>query len=562
MTVDAALSLPWVWEQTVGSVLNRTAELDPDRDALVFPGLKLRWSWRELNQRVDRVASWLIALGVEVGQHVGIWSMNVPEWMVTQFAAGRIGAVLVNVNPAYRLHELEDALRMADVATLIVGSPFKGSDFVAMVESLCPEAAAASSRDWASARFPRLKRLIALGEPPGPGWCSWTDIEQGPHARASVFDAQVQGVRAADVHNIQFTSGTTGLPKGAMLTHRNVLMNAYYTGERLRYSASDRVCVPVPFYHCFGCVLGTMVCAVYGAAVVVPAPSFDAGATLAAIDAEGCTAVYGVPTMYVAQLEHPEFARFDLTSLRTGIMSGAPCPLPLMEKVVSRMGIREICIGYGQTEASPIITLTSVDDPIEVRVGTVGHPIPGLAAKLVDPATGREVSTGEAGELWVRGHCVMAGYYNNPDATARAVDVDGWLHTGDMARCRGDGNYRIVGRSRELIIRGGENIYPAEVEEFLHHHPAVAEVAVAGLPDARYGEVVAAWVVAKSGAVLTSDELKLYCQGQIAHFKIPRYVMMVDSLPRTVTGKIRKHVLRDQAVTAFGLEEAAKIETA
>ena len=347
-----------------------------------------------------------------------------------------------------------------------------------------------------------------------------------------------------------------------MLTHRNVLMNAYYIGERLRYSASDRVCVPVPFYHCFGCVLGTMVCAVYGAAVVVPAPSFDAGATLAAIAAERCTAVYGVPTMYVAQLEHPEFARFDLTSLRTGIMSGAPCPLPLMEKVMSRMGIREICIGYGQTEASPIITLTSVDDPIEVRVGTVGRPLPGLAVKLVDPASGRVVSTGEAGELWVRGHCAMAGYYNNREATARAVDVDGWLHTGDMARCRNDGNYRIVGRSRELIIRGGENIYPAEVEEFLHHHPAVAEVAVAGLPDARYGEVVAAWVVAKSGAALTADELKQYCQGQIAHFKVPRYVMIVESLPRTVTGKIRKHVLKEQAIGELGLEGVAKIETA
>jgi len=562
MTRDAAAPIPWVWEQTVGSVLDCTAGLYPDQDALVFPGLELRWCWRELHQRVNRIASGLIALGVEPGQHVGIWSMNVPEWMVTQFAVGQIGAVLVNVNPAYRLHELADALRMADVSTLVVGSPFKGSDFVAMVESLCPEVAAANSRDWSSVPFPRLKNLIALGERPGPGWWTWTDLEQGPLATAPVFEARIKCVKASDVHNIQFTSGTTGLPKGAMLTHRNVLMNAFYTGERLRYSASDRICVPVPFYHCFGCVLGTMVCAVYGAAVVVPAPTFDAGATLAAIDAERCTAVYGVPTHYVAQLEHPDFARFDLTSLRTGIMSGAPCPLPLMEKVVKAMGIREICIGYGQTEASSIITFTSVDDPIEVRVGTVGHPIPGLEVKLVDPAHGREVSTGETGELWVRGHCVMAGYYNNPGATAAAIDTEGWLHTGDLARCREDGNYRIVGRSRELIIRGGENIYPAEVEEFLHRHPAVAEVAVAGLPDARYGEVVGAWVVPKTGAVVTADELKQYCRGQIAHFKIPLYVMMVESLPRTVTGKIRKHVLKDQAVTALGLEAAAKIETA
>jgi fatty-acyl-CoA synthase len=562
MTQDSTPPVPWVWDQTVGGVLDQTARLYPDRDALVFPGLNLRWSWRELNERVNQIASALLALGVEPGEHVGIWSMNVPEWVVSQFAAGRLGAVLVNVNPAYRIHELQDALAMADVATLIVGSPFKGSNFVAMVESLCPEVTTARSRDWSAARFPRLKRLIALGERPGPGWCTWADLERHAAADVSALVTCAQAVRATDVHNIQFTSGTTGLPKGAMLTHRNVLMNAFYTGDRLRYGALDRVCIPVPFYHCFGCVLGTLVCAVYASAIVVPAPSFDAHATLAAIAGECCTSVYGVPTMYVAQLEHPDFARFDLTSLRTGIMSGAPCPLPLMEKVVSRMGISEICIGYGQTEASPIITLTSVDDPIEVRVGTVGHPIAGLEVKLVDSVSGCEVVTGETGELWVRGHCVMAGYYGNPRATAVAIDPDGWLHTGDLARCRGDGNYRIVGRSRELIIRGGENIYPAEVEEYLHRHPAIAEVAVAGLPDVKYGEVVAAWVVAKAGARVSSDDVKQYCQGQIAHFKIPHYVTIVANLPRTVTGKIRKHVLRDTAIDELGLTKAAQIETA
>jgi len=562
MTRDATVLVPWVCDQTVGSVLDHAAERYPDSDALVFPGLKLRWSWRALNQRVNQVASSLMSLGVEPGEHVGIWSMNVPEWVVTQFAAGRIGAVLVNVNPAYRVHELEDALALADLATLIVGSPFKGSDFVAMVESLCPEAATAASRDWSSARFPRLKRLIALGERPGPGWWTWADLDKPSQVTHSDLASRARAVQSADVHNIQFTSGTTGLPKGAMLTHRNVLMNAFYSGERLSYSAADRVCVPVPFYHCFGCVLGNLVCAIYGSAIVVPAPTFDARATLAAIAAERCTATYGVPTMYVAQLEHPDFDRFDLTSLRTGIMSGAPCPLPLMEKVVSRMGIREICIGYGQTEASPIITLTAVDDPIEVRVGTVGHPIPGLAVKLVGPASRDDVPTGETGELCVRGHCVMAGYYGNAQATAQAIDSNGWLHTGDLARRRDDGNYRIVGRSRELIIRGGENVYPAEVEEFLHRHTAIAEVAVAGLPDARYGEVVAAWVVLKAGATVQPDEVKQYCQGQIAHFKIPQYVTIVESLPRTVTGKIRKHVLRDHAIDELGLKGAAEIETA
>ncbi len=562
MARDPAESLPWVADETVGGVLGRTAGLYPDRDALVFPGLGLRWSWRELDERVDRIAASLIGRGVGRGDHVGIWSMNVPEWVVTQFAAGRIGAVLVNVNPAYRLHELKDALAMADVATLIVGAPFKGSNFVAMVESLCPEVAAATSRAWSSSRFPRLKRLIALGDRPGPGWSTWSELEEGDEASRTELADRAQSARAGDVYNIQFTSGTTGLPKGAMLTHRNVLMNAYYTGGRLRYSADDRVCVPVPFYHCFGCVLGTLVCAVYGSAIVVPAPSFDAGATLSAIAAERCTSVYGVPTMYVAQLEHPDFARFDLKSLRTGIMSGAPCPLPLMEKVVSSMGIREVCIGYGQTEASPIITFTDVDDPIEVRVGTVGHPIPGLEVKLVDPATGHELGNDQAGELCVRGHCVMAGYYNNPEATARAINGEGWLHTGDLARRRPDGNYRIVGRSKEMIIRGGENIYPPEVEEFLHHHPAVAEVAVAGLPDVRYGEVVAAWVVPRSGASVTPAELKHYCHGQIAHFKIPQYIMIVENLPRTVTGKIRKHVLKESAIGELGLGEAARIETA
>jgi len=324
------------------------------------------------------------------------------------------------------------------------------------------------------------------------------------------------------------------------------------------------VCVPVPFYHCFGCVLGTTVCLVYGAAIVAPAPAFDPAATLRAIETERCTSVYGVPAMFVAQLEHPDFASFDLKSLRTGIMSGAPCPLPLMEKVTHRMGVPEICIGYGQTEASPLITLTTVDDPIDIRVGTVGHPIEGLDVKLVDSATGAEIAAGsaQAGELWARGHCVMAGYYNNPEATARAVDSEGWLHTGDLARCRSDGNYRIVGRSKELIIRGGENIYPPEVEEFLHRHPLVAEVAVAGLPDAKYGEAVAAWVVPKSGESVTADELRKYCDGQIAHFKIPRYVMIVESLPRTVTGKIRKHVLQERAIGDLGLTEAAQVETA
>jgi fatty-acyl-CoA synthase len=553
--------IPWVADQTVGDVLRRTTARHADRDAVVFPALGLRWSWRELDRRVDVVASSLLAHGVAPGENVGIWSMNAPEWVVTQFAVGRIGAVLVNINPAYRLHELEEALKMADVATLIVGSPYKTADFVAMVETLCPEVHGARSLEWSAARLPRLCRLVALGKRPGPGWITWSDLDGGVTDTEAIAGRE-RAIEPSAVYNIQFTSGTTGLPKGAMLSHRNVLMNAYHIGARLRYTEDDRVCVPVPFYHCFGCVLGTLVCAVTGAAMVVPAPSFDARATLAAVASQRCTSLYGVPTMFVAQLDHPDRAVFDLSSLRTGIMAGSPCPLPLMEAVVDTMGASELTIGYGQTEASPIITMTSVDDPLEVRVGTVGGPLPGLEVRLVDPATRQEVGPGATGELCVRGHCVMAGYYRNPEATARVIDGEGWLYTGDLARRREDGNYRIVGRSKELIIRGGENIYPPEVEEFLHHHPAVAEVAVVGLPDAKYGEVISAWVVPKPGMTITPGELREFAKGQIAHYKVPHYVQVVAQLPRTVTGKVRKHILREQGIKEFGLEASDAIPTA
>jgi len=560
MAMTATEPTPWVDGLTVGEVLRATAEAHPSADAVVFPAQGLRWSWAELDRRVVAVASGLIRLGVVAGEHVGIWSMNVPEWVVAQFAVGRIGAVLVNINPSYRLHELEETLGQADVATLIVGSPFKSSDFVAMIGEACPEVAAADGPSWRSARLPSLRRLIALADRPGPGWLTWDDLASGG-VDPSLPDRE-RSARAGDVYNIQFTSGTTGLPKGAMLSHRNVLMNAYYIGDRARYTAEDRVCVPVPFYHCFGCVLGTLTCAVYGAAIVVPGPAYDPGATLAAVAAERCTSLYGVPTMFVAEVDHRDRSSYDLSSLRTGIMAGSPCPLPLMEAVTTVLGARQITIGYGQTEASPIITMTAADDPIEVRVGTVGRPLPGVEVRLVDPLTRRDVPPGEAGELWVRGHGVMSGYYKNPEATARAIDPDGWLATGDLARVRDDGNYRIVGRCKELIIRGGENIYPPEVEEFLHHHPKVAEVAVVGLPDPKYGEVIAAWVVPRPGETLTADDVRAFCRGQIAHYKVPHYVEIADALPKTVTGKIRKHVLRDRGIARFGLGEAASVPTA
>jgi fatty-acyl-CoA synthase len=551
---------PWVEGLTVGGALRVTAERFPQGDAVVFPKLDLRWSWRALDRTVDVVASALVRLGVGRGTHVGIWSMNAPEWVVTQFAVARAGAVLVNINPAYRLHELEETLRAADVETLIVGAPFKGSDYVAMVESLCPEVAAARSTEWTTSKLPVLKRLVALGDRPGPGWLTWDDLDHGDVAPE--LSSLGESIAPGDVYNIQFTSGTTGLPKGAMLTHRNVLMNAYYIGDRVRYTHHDRVCVPVPFYHCFGCVLGTLVCSVYGSAVVVPAPTFDAGATLEAIAAERCTSLYGVPTMFVSELSHPFRPTLDLSSLRTGIMAGSPCPLPLMREVIEVLGASEVTIGYGQTEASPIITQTSVHDSIEIRTGTVGRPLPGVEVKLVHPVSRQTVGPDEEGELAARGHGVMAGYYKNPEATARVIDAEGWLYTGDLARRRDDGNYRIVGRCKELIIRGGENIYPPEVEEFLTHHPSIAEVAVVGLPDAKYGEVIAAWVVPRPGSTLTEHDIREFCRGQIAHFKVPQYLQIVDHLPRTVTGKVRKHVLREQGIDHYGLKDADAIPTA
>ncbi len=551
---------PWVDGLTVGEVLRATAIRFPERDALVFPALGVRWSWAELDRRVDAVAANLVRVGVAQGENVGIWSMNGPEWVLAQFAVARCGAVLVNVNPAYRLHELEEALHQADIATLIVGLPFKSSDFVAMTESLVPEVREAGAGAWRSATFPALRRVLAIGERPGRGWMTWGELE-GP-ADLKALEARAAVVRPKDVFNIQFTSGTTGLPKGAMLTHRNVLMNAYYIGQRVRYTEVDRVCVPVPFYHCFGCVLGTTVCSIYGSALVVPAPTFDAGATLKAIASERCTSIYGVPTMFVAQLDHPDFASFDLTSLRTGIMAGSPCPLPLMRQVIDHMGARQVTIGYGLTEASPIITQTSVDDPIEVRVSTVGSAIPGVEVKLIDPVSGEEVTGDRPGELCCRSHGVMAGYYNNPEATARAFTADGWLRTGDLATRRDDGNFKIVGRSKELIIRGGENIYPPEIEEFLCHHPSIAEVAVVGLPDPLFGEVVSAWIVPKNGAVITAEDVRAHCASQIAHFKIPKYIEIVSQLPRTVTGKVRKHVLREQGIERFQLHEVSAVPTA
>jgi fatty-acyl-CoA synthase len=548
---------------TFAEVLSRTAERFPNRDALVFPWLNHRRSYREFHADVRRLARALMALGVARGEHVAVWATNWPQWVVTQFAAAAVGAVLVNVNPAYRAHELAYVLAQADVTTLLLTDRFKGSDYFELLTGVCPELPASRPGGLRAASCPRLRHVVNIKADRRPGVLAWQELlARADAVPEGALDRRQAEVGPHDVVNIQYTSGTTGSPKGAMLTHRNLLLNAYHVGRRLAFTDRDRLCIPVPFYHCFGCSMGTLLCAVYGAAMVVPAESFDAGATLQAVQDERCTAVYGVPTMFIAELHHPRFAAFDLTSLRTGIMAGSPCPIEVMRAVVDRMGAREITIAYGLTEASPVITQTTAADSLEHRVGTVGRPLPGLEVRIAAPGSLAPLPPGEAGELLVRGHGVMKGYYNKPAETAAAVTPDGWLHTGDLAVETADGYFRITGRIKDMIIRGGENVYPREVEEFLYTHPAVADVQVVGLPDERFGEEVCAWIRLKPGAALTEGEVREFCRGRIAHYKVPRYVVFVDEYPTTVTGKVQKFRLRELGVQRFGLQNAARVETA
>jgi fatty-acyl-CoA synthase len=550
---------PWVDGLTFGEVLAATAERFADHDALVFPRAGCRRTFAEFRRDVREVARGLLALGVGPGEHVGIWATNWPQWVLTQFAAAHIGAVLVNINPAYRAHELTYVLNQADVTTLLLTNEFKGVNFFDTLAEVCPELGSGRG----PAACPRLRHVVSIKPEKRPGVLGWGEFLQGAATvPESALDRRQAAVRAEDVVNIQYTSGTTGFPKGAMLTHRNLLMNAFHVGRRLAFTDRDRLCIPVPFYHCFGCVMGTLMCAVYGAAMVVPAEAFDPAATLCAIQDEGCTGVYGVPAMFIAELHHPRFTDFDLTSLRTGIMAGAPCPIEVMRAVVDKMGAREITIAYGLTEASPVITQTEAADGLERRVSTVGRALAGLEVRVVKPGTCDPVAPGERGELMVRGHGVMKGYYQKPVDTAEVLMPDGWLHTGDLALQTPDGYYLITGRIKDMIIRGGENVYPREIEEFLHTHPDIADVQVVGLPDAKYGEEVSAWVRPKPGAALTEEDVKRFCQGRIARYKVPRYVVLVDEFPMTVTGKVQKFKLREMGVDRFGLQRAAAMETA
>jgi fatty-acyl-CoA synthase len=536
--------------ETIGENLDRTVAAFGDRDAVVSVHQGTRQTYAQFHDSVTEIARGLLALGIEPGDRVGIWSPNNAEWVTLQYATAKIGAILVNINPAYRTSELAYALRQSGVSTLVLAARFRQADYLAMLDEVASD-------------LPALQRRIVLGSGAPAGAMSWDDLRERA-AGASLDDlrAREELLQFDDPINIQYTSGTTGFPKGATLSHHNILNNGFFIGAGCRYTEADRVCIPVPLYHCFGMVLGNLACTTHGAAIVYPAESFNPEATLAAVQQERCTSLYGVPTMFIAELEHPRFHEFDLSTLRTGIMAGSPCPVEVMKKVQSDMHMAEVTICYGMTETSPVSFQTAPDDPVDKRVATVGRIHPHVEAKVIDPETGRIVPREVPGELCTRGYLVMLGYWENEQATTEAIDAAGWMHTGDLATIDGDGYANIVGRIKDMVIRGGENVYPREVEEFLYGHPAISDVQVIGVPDARYGEELCAWVRLKEGQSVGGDELREWCRGKIASFKIPRYWRFVDAFPMTVTGKVQKFKMRETSIAELDLESVARTPTA
>lgn len=541
--------------QTIGDCFDETVARFPDREALLSLHQGLRYTWAELQAAVDQAARALLALGVKKSDRVGIWSPNCAEWTITQFATAKIGAVLVNINPSYRTHELEYALKQSGASTLILQGKFKSSDYVATLAELAPELREGGPGTFKSAKLPELKRVVCLDADRAlTGMFSWQSMLAHADEVSAEHLAEVQAtLQFDDPINIQYTSGTTGAPKGATLSHHNILNNGFFVARTMALTEEDRMVIPVPLYHCFGMVMGNLGCVTHGATMIYPGDGFDPEATLRAVSEEKATALYGVPTMFIAELELPDFESFDLSHLRTGIMAGSICPIEVMRKVIERMNMKDVTICYGMTETSPVSFQTQTDAPLEKRVTTVGTVHPHLEVKLVSPETGAVVARGETGELCTRGYSVMLGYWNNEEATDKAIDSAGWMHTGDLATMDDEGYVAIVGRIKDMIIRGGENIYPREIEDFLYTHPAISDVQVIGVPDEKYGEEVMAWVKLADGQQLDADGLKEFCKGKIAHYKVPRYVKFVDEFPMTVTGKIQKFKMREEATHELGL---------
>jgi fatty-acyl-CoA synthase len=541
--------------KTVGAVLEEAAERWGERDALIVRHQGIRWSYRELDAAADRMAAGLLALGLEPGDRVGIWSPNRSEWVVTQFATAKAGLILVNINPAYRPGELEFALNKVGCKALVLAPAFKSSDYVAMLRQLAPEIATSVAGQLRSARLPMLRLAILTDDAPPPGFLSYRSVEALGTTATTTRVRELRSVlQPEDAINIQFTSGTTGTPKGATLSHHNIVNNGYFVARRMRFTEADRLCIPVPLYHCFGMVMGVLGCVTHGAAMVFASDGFDAKAVLEAVASERCTALYGVPTMFIAELQHPEFRQYDLTSLRTGVMAGAPCPVEIMKSVNANMHMREVTICYGMTETSPVSFQSRYDDTLIRRVASVGTVHPHLEVKIVD-ADGRVVPRGSRGELLTRGYSVMRGYWDEPAKTREAVDEQGWMHTGDLATIDEDGYCNIVGRVKDLIIRGGENISPREIEELLYRHPQIQDVQVFGIPDHHYGEVVCAWIKLKSGEACDAESIRRFCHEQIAHFKVPQHIRFVEQFPMTVTGKAQKFLMREEMIKELRLSE-------
>ena len=542
--------------QTIGQLFDDACTRHASREALVVRHQNIRWSYAELRTQVDRLACSLMRLGLKPGDRIGIWSQNNAEWVLTQFATAKAGLVMVNINPAYRRAELEYALNKVGCRALIASPSFKSSNYIEMLQDLLPELATSQPGQLKATRMPKLEWVIRMGQQVTPGMLGFADLlQEASPAEGTALQQLGDSLQFDDAINIQFTSGTTGHPKGATLSHHNILNNAYFTGQAMRFGPDDRLCIPVPLYHCFGMVLGTLTCLTHGACMVFPAESFDVASVLHTVQEERCTALHGVPTMFIGLLDYPQFADFDLSSLRTGVMAGSPCPIEVMKRVTTLMHMEQVTIGYGMTETSPLSFQSRSDTPLDKRVSTVGLVHPHVEVKIVDN-DGHIVAHGETGELLTRGYSVMLGYWDDPAKTAESIDQSGWMHSGDLAVMDAEGYVNIVGRVKDMVIRGGENIYPREVEEFLYRHPKIQDVQVIGVPDDRFGEELCAWIKLRDGESATEADIRAFCQGQIAHYKIPRYIEFVDSFPMTITGKIQKFVMRQQMKEKLGLADS------